>query len=266
MISGSKCAKIMKAWVKLGKDIQKSQHHMNWTPVKKIIKASGKFFAEERAALQDVLRRSNKQLGGCDPLTINLGAHRWLREEREEAYSDWLAWVIEQLGCPELVGQVFGIKDNRLSGIRDPPKVARETRIVSEETQQRRTDLDIRFGAQRAVRVEVKLRDASPIDRQQLIDQETHDFHHYIFLVRSGLIEDYEGRFDLRYWKDLCLELRRIMPKLKLRLVQKAMIAAFIGAVEQNILKIPSDLDERLARKVRISSEVRKYIEASLKG
>ncbi len=269
MISYEKCTRVMKAWGKLGQYIRNSQdRNVDWTPVGKIIKASEKFFYEERIALKDVLKRSNERLGGLEPLSVDFGGHRWLKEEREEAYSDWLKWVIEQLGRPALVGQVFGIEKNRLSAMRGALKVARETPIISEDTQRRRTDLDIRFGTQRALRVEVKLRDASAIDHPQLSDQEgdKNRFCHYIFLVRSGSLKGYRGNFVVRHWKDVCLDLRRMMPKLNLGLIQKAMVMAFVGAVEQNILKLPGNVPQLIARKVRINSSVREHIEEGLKG
>jgi len=44
--------------------------------------------------------------------------HRWLADDREESYSDWLAWVIEQIKMPELVFRVFGVFD-----VQCPPRM-----------------------------------------------------------------------------------------------------------------------------------------------
>ena len=268
MISYEKCTRVMKAWGKIGQYIEKSQRNIDWTPVGKIIKASKIFFKEEKVALKNVLKRSNNRLGGLEPFSVDLGGHRWLKEEREEAYSDWLKWILDQLGRPLLVGQVFGIKNDRLSAMPGAIKVRRETRIISEEMKLRRTDLDIMFGNQRAVRVEVKIRDVGYLDLQQLMDQENHpeDFPHYVFLVRSGSLEGCEGKFKVRYWKDVCLNLRRMMSRPSLVYMQKAMIMAFVGAVEQNILKLPGNLPQLIKSKVRINSSVGKHIEEGLKG
>lgn len=260
----------MKAWGRIGLDIQNSfTPQASWAPVASIVDAAEGFFKEERKDLENILKRSNGQLRKLEPLSIDLGVHRWLKAEREEAYSDWLKWVLDQLGRPALVGQVFGIKKNRLSAMQGDLKVIRETRIISQETQLRRTDLDVYFGTHGAVRVEVKIRDASHLDYQQLIDQEKakKPFCYYIFLVRSGSLDDYKGkRFVVRHWKDICLNLRRMMPKLSLDFMQKAMVMAFVGAVEQNILKLPGNLPQLIASEVRINSSVGKHIEAGLKG
>ena len=269
MISCEKCTRVMKAWGKLGQHIEKSQRNIDWTPVRKIIKASEKFFKEEREALEIVFRRSNEQLGDLEPFSVDLGVHRWLKAEREEAYSDWLKWVLDQLGQPALVGQVFGIKDNRLSTMRGAIKVRRETRIIiSKEMKLRRTDVDIMFRNRGAVRVEVKIRDGGFLDLQQLTDQGNHpeDFLHYVFLVRSGSLEGRKSKFKVRYWEDVCLNLRRMMPKLNLHFMQKAMVMAFVGAVEQNILKLPGNLPQLIESEVRINSSVGKYIEEGMKG
>jgi hypothetical protein len=56
----------------------------------------------KRAAnnLEALLSESSSQLFPRlgDPLDprLDFGAHRWLKNSREEVYSDWLAWVIQR--------------------------------------------------------------------------------------------------------------------------------------------------------------------------
>jgi hypothetical protein len=76
-----------------------------------MIMAAAPFFNTERRELEQVLMESNAWLGSEDPLNFDLGVHRWLKEDREEAYSDWLKWIIEQLRLPVLVAKIFGIKE-----------------------------------------------------------------------------------------------------------------------------------------------------------
>ena len=59
------------------------------------------------------LSESRKRLAPLEePFDIDLGLHRWLEDEREEAYSDWLEWVVRQilemLG-PKQVFELFGL-------------------------------------------------------------------------------------------------------------------------------------------------------------
>lgn len=46
-----------------------------------------------------------------ESLLLDFGAHRWLRGDREEIYSDWLALIIDGLMMrnPEVVLSLFGI-------------------------------------------------------------------------------------------------------------------------------------------------------------
>ena len=38
-----------------------------------------------------------------DPLHVDAGLNRWQRNDHEEAYSDWLAWILEQLDTREVL-------------------------------------------------------------------------------------------------------------------------------------------------------------------
>lgn len=59
-----------------------------------------------------------------DPLDIATESHRQFGWGREEVYSDWLHWTLEQLHEPQLIGQVLGAKgwvaEGRLEIEREP--------------------------------------------------------------------------------------------------------------------------------------------------
>lgn len=64
----------------------------SWTPVRRMLEAAVADAKKTRASLSELLQRSNQSLQPLgDPLCVNLGLHRWLKQEREESYSDWLA-------------------------------------------------------------------------------------------------------------------------------------------------------------------------------
>ena len=46
----------------------------------------------------------------CEPLLADAGLNRWLKKEREEAYSDWLAWILEQLQTSDVL-KVLGLSE-----------------------------------------------------------------------------------------------------------------------------------------------------------
>src|SRR5207245_191690 len=90
----------------------------------------------------------------------NFTLHRWLKGDREEAYSDWLAWTLEQVGSVGDVLHALGVQDvDTLTP--DPeatPKVTREEWVMPEgRPPARRLDLLVYLdGAVLAV-IEVKV-------------------------------------------------------------------------------------------------------------
>src|SRR5664279_1968883 len=70
----------------------------SWESARRMIDALKNRAEPEAARLRRYLRQSNEILRPLgEPLLIDFGLHRWLKEEREEAYSDWLAWIVGQL-------------------------------------------------------------------------------------------------------------------------------------------------------------------------
>jgi len=43
---------------------------------------------------------------------MDLGLHRWLQESCEEAYSDWLAWILGQLNTSDEIIKLFLAEDS----------------------------------------------------------------------------------------------------------------------------------------------------------
>lgn len=46
-----------------------------------------------------------------EPLGLNMGSHRWLSEDREESYSDWLAWILQGMLSASGILPLFGLGD-----------------------------------------------------------------------------------------------------------------------------------------------------------
>jgi hypothetical protein len=127
--------------------------------VEKIISAAKPWFKGQREALLDaILENSNKRLAPlCDPLTVNLGTHRWLRDEREKAYSDWFAWVNEQLPSSPTDSRVLGITPptDTKDTYHNCPEAKREELILGNK---RRLNVRICFGTTALIVVELKNR------------------------------------------------------------------------------------------------------------
>jgi hypothetical protein len=261
-------ALILRKWAKLGgkysQGDQEMNASMNWNAVQALVSAALAMFDEEMGKLASLLDKSGTYLSLEDPLRTDLGAHRWLKAEREEAYTDWLKWVFEQLGSPTLICKVLGIKTSSLP--RGHVYIRREFGIEDEEGQRRRTDLDICLGDASFIRVEVKKSDAEQIEALQLVGQE-RGFTHYVLILRQGRPKNYTGQFCFRYWDDLCIELRRtiaVLGKQKRSLIQRALLLAFVGAVEENILKLPGGLPNKRITNLQLIAKVKKHLERTV--
>ena len=196
--------------------VLKQQPAPSWLPVKQMISATKPILQENRDEVRRLLEASNKLFAPLkDPFETPLGLHRWLNAEREEAYSDWLAWIIEQLATPEKIIPLFcGESDAELlSKCTGRLSVHRETVFETVESV-RRTDIEIFFGQKRAILVEVKMIEAEKVAADQLYDQAHYGagFDKRLLLVSSGEAESVPKGFTLLLWRDICLRLRRLFP------------------------------------------------------
>jgi hypothetical protein len=176
-----------------------------------------KEIADRRKELDRILQQSNDHLAPLqEPLHLNLGSHRAVRWYREEVYSDWLAWVVNQLGSdPEAVLRLFGVSMDSL-GPRKKPRgrlyARREFPVPKgHDGQSGRLDLLIRDDDDQDVLVvEVKVTSAEAADTEkgagytkQLPDIPA------VLLATDGVRNEYPGRFQLRRWRETCIALRR---------------------------------------------------------
>lgn len=275
-ITQEEASKTLRLWAMHGEAvlIAQSKQPVDWAPVQAFIKAVQPVLKLEQERLSDLLDKSKKILRPFDdPLRINLGAHRWLKSEREEAYSDWLGWIVEQIETSSLIFPVFGLQDKESSKLYPGAATAgREKSIPG--TDSGRTDLELRFDENEAILVEVKNVDIDSIPKEQLKEQlekyanALPKFKHRVLLAPSGQQASYAANFKLRRWQDVCMELRRIVPILckDSRMIQAAMILAFVGAVEQNLLDFPGDLDRVLGNSQPVSSLIREHLKKATTG
>jgi PD-(D/E)XK nuclease superfamily len=257
--------KALQVWAALGALLASDRHDssLDWTPVHALIEAVKERLAVKSARLRDLLEESRRRLEYLgEPFDVNLGAHRWLSDEREEAYSDWLAWVIEQVKEPEPVLRLLGL---------DPPQdvsawsstsleVRREFPIPFGHEQRRgRLDLLIRYAGSVIIIVEVKTGTAEAADLAKqkgywhwLVEEsKRRQAHHFLAVLLAAEAEhaSYEN-FQYVPWSHVCAELRWMASQRGhwKSLIVPAMILAFVGAVEQNVLGFPSGLILDIAR------------------
>jgi hypothetical protein len=168
-----------------------------------------------------------------DPLAFDFGAHRWLRGSREEAWSDWLEWILKRDGDGRRVLRLFGLKP-ALRGTRSC-EIQREF-----STENGRPDLVLRLGHATLV-VEVKT--ASGVGDDQL-----GRYNAWLNTASASLglillaIDEPENLTTTGWrfcsWEAISMGLRTWAAEWLRhgRLIEAALTLAFCGAVEQNLL------------------------------
>lgn len=219
----------------------------SWAAAERLIRSAESLDKYALQHLQEVLMRSNEQLAPLrDPLALNWGGHRWLSSDREESYSDWLAWVLQgSAGAGEIL-PLLGINDE---AILDELRAMKH--IVGREgvSEHGRTDIQVRFETRGLLVIEVKTKPPDPnslLSQLQRYEQWAEGQRaagkagelFFVYLGPEVPTEDI-SRFSFTAWQVLCRRLRRYAKGLKESdLMRAAAVLIFCGAVEQNLLGI----------------------------
>jgi hypothetical protein len=208
----------------------------------------------ESRRISQALERSGKKLAPLgDPLLVTLGDHRWLRYDREESYSDWLAWVVTTMRPEEILG-VLGLAGERelAAAVCDQQaKVIRE-KVIETSGGVKRLDLVVCFGTAATLLVETKrtsyeragnLPNLTPY--HDWLEKERGQKKAILLVTEAAEVDaaDVEAAgWQLLTWRDVGLALRRratveIGGGCKAeRLLKVALWLCFAGAIEQNLL------------------------------
>jgi len=269
----SKRAYILERWASLSKT------EVSWNPVAKMVRVAEVQAERLESRLNELLKSSDealRKISLCEPLFADAGLNRWLTEEREEAYSDWLEWILGQLqlqgGAAEILA-VLGIADSEIVA-RCQGCESRKFKIQREYYMQwGRLDLLLTIEDFMIV-IEVKKYSAEISDTAKqkgyyewLLKQ--HPWHPKAILLVSDAAElEYEN-FTPLLWENVCIRLRHLLPELHKGIgpVKAAMFVAFIGAVETNLLNLiapeHADAVERISY-ARTIKHIEKYLRGSV--
>jgi len=242
----------------------------SWIPAESILQAARFQAQAEKARLGKLLKRSQRRFRPLDdPLVAQVGLNRWLQKSREEAYSDWLAWILEQIGSPEDVFSLLQIEEpaviNACRGLKC--KASREVVIPDG-----RLDIVVRIGQKATLVVEVKTTsaEAAATAKQQgyvkWLKGQPNGIYPPSLLVVDAAMELYSGFVVIR-WADLCVALRRMFPRIRrrCRAANAAMVIAFIGAVETNLLRLVAPT-ETSRTKILFYTRTIMHLERSLRN
>ena len=153
----------LRLWAELGRlhRAARRKQRANWAAVDGLIKAARPKLKADASELKSLLEKSRKGLAPFDdPFDLDLGLHRWLAEDREESYSDWLQWIVKQVSEPCLVYRMFDLPapDDIASWPPSLHVVVKREQSVAEghDGHSGRLDMVIRFPGRALIIVEVK--------------------------------------------------------------------------------------------------------------
>jgi len=211
----------------------------SWDAAELLLQKADRLDQHARTRLHDALARSNEALSPLrDPLGLNLGTHRWLVADREESYSDWLAWILQGIGNPAEILPLFAFYEKATSDLLGQvEKVGREG-----WSEYGRTDIELRFGDRGLLVVEVKTKPPTDLRSQlekyskRLDEQRVQVKLKSLLAKEKPSDEELEG-FTFTSWRTLCQRLRNYANTVKHSdLLRATAILIFCGAVEQNLL------------------------------
>lgn len=240
-----KAAEVLRQWASPASSGSEQLKRADWEAMQAFIGAAKPRLAAKESQMRELLGRSGARLAPLrDPLLTDFGLHRWLKGEREEAYSDWLAWTLQQIGS---VADILNVLD--VPNANDPASyldltVTREVWVLPEgRPPARRLDLLVKCDGTVLAVIEVKVvcpEDAVDLDKDKYYWQWAQRQNRRPATVLLALDGDQKicSPFVLMTWARLCLNLRRLLPKLQEQkgVAAAALTAAFVGAVEQNLL------------------------------
>jgi hypothetical protein len=240
-------------------------HAAGITPWKHLVAASQRRVRLENERLVCLLNRSAALLDPlADPLEEDFGAHRWLCGEREESYSDWLAWILSRLQISSRILAVFGDDVTHEGWGQERARIGREYPVeAGHDGHAGRVDIRIEVPGTAVIWIELKQTSVEAADVEKNAgyrrsqDAQHEPIKRRILVATSAGGRDYHG-FEFRSWSVVCAGLRAAAVELKRdkAVTMAAMTLAFVGAVEQNILGYPGKLRQRVTRGALISSGV----------
>jgi len=210
---------------------------VSWDSAQLLLKRADGLDRYAREHLEDACACSATELSPLgEPLELNLGDHRWLSSDREESYSDWLAWIFQGMAAVEIL-PLFGFVDKAMiDALGQVESIRRE-----EWSEHGRTDIEVRFGKRGLLLVEVKIQNpGSELHSQlrrykEMVAKERVD-RELLVLLGTEAPELNIAPFEFTAWRELCQRLRRYAMQVKQsNMLRAAAILIFCGAVEQNL-------------------------------
>ena len=236
-------------WAEWGKALARPRSYQpDWSAVEALMETAEPRLQEDSETLRKLLEQSRDRLKSSDPFLGDLGVHRWLAADREEAYSDWLAWVLERLNDANAVLRVLGVEKTEFVAVCTGQgyRVEREASVTEGDPGSGgRVDVVIGFGEPEiaALGVEVKTWDENHKKQRGYLQSLRKACPNHqaecVLVANKDVPPDCRHGFEPQTWEDLSVALRQAIAEVvQSRGVDatSSMMLGFVGAIEQNLL------------------------------
>jgi len=219
----------------------------DWTAAAEFALAGRRLATELASPVTENAREWNTRLLalGGEPSATDWARFRPLRLEREEAWSDWLAHLLET--SPAFCSSLLS------SRVPPMPPGAAPVATREDTVEHRRADVVLRWNSGTRIHIEVKVGDEAfekTFETSALLQsREAGDWHHVILLPPWSLAHWSEcveasrhplaRKVDAMTWRELALKIRQELWRAAAPLSWSAWAWAFTGAVEQRLLGCP---------------------------
>ena len=196
-------------------------------------------------------------LGG-DPSILNWQNFRPLRLTREEDWSDWLGWLLENSDCDEFASNLFGRLTPKSTGFLGRPQVKRE-----DETDDgtRRGDILLLWPPHLGIHLEVKIGDeqfAKTFETGRKLQAKHKDsiraWKNFILIPKESvgtwketmsLESNEKSDVEVILWEDVVRSFRKCLWSETENASWSAWAWAFCGSVESRILGLQRQTDNK---------------------
>jgi hypothetical protein len=241
-VCANSLSSVLGRWAKFAYTLPREpKEEVRLDPFRSIVDAAERDAIAARQRLGGLLAEAERTLffGVGDPLSakLDLDSHRWLAGDREESYSDWLAWILDRQDDPSRVLPLFGI-ENR-SDTQEKWTVQRE--VV---TPQGRLDVVISSPLVGVLGVEVKTESVPGEGQlaryQNWLAGRRPQLGLVLLAVDPPEPDSMPDKCSFCPWKHVSLSLRTWASAWLRsgRLYDAVMTLSFCGAVERNLLSL----------------------------
>lgn len=258
----------LKKFASFGRDLQTVKSKVISPLALKAIATAGQRLAINRdEKIRSLLEEWNRRLNPIrDPLTLNFGMNRWLSSDREEAYSDWIAWILREIGRRHAERLLLGTETVHMD---DYCETSREVWVPEgHDGHAGRLDCVVNF-ADTIIVLELKTGSAVSADTAKHEGyakwlKERTERRRVALLLATEVNETDKFGFRPMAWDKFTKGLRNLLPYLiaENKVLLACIVASFIGAVEQNILGFPAiDADLHTSLLATGTDRLIKYLE-----